>query len=507
MSYTLGIDIGTYESKGVLVDADGTIVGRAARSHEMIVPRPGWAEHRAEEDWWDDLKAVTRSLLTDTGVSPNDIAAVACSAIGPCMLPVDAAGTPLMNAVLYGVDGRAVAEIDELTARIGTDVLLDRCGNPLTTQSVGPKILWLKRNRPEIFEKTAKVLTSTSYLVYRLTGEYVIDHYTAVNFTPLYLPDTQDWSTELAGYIVGPDRLPRLGWSAEIAGTVTARAAAETGLAEGTPVTVGTVDAAAEAISVGTSRPGDMMVMYGSTIFIIMLTEGRVRDARLWTAPWLFEGQHAALAGLATSGTLTHWFRDRLARDLDPSEAFAALAAEAEASPPGANGLLFLPYFSGERTPIHDPFAKGCLFGLNLTHSRGDIYRAILEGIANGTNHVIETFRDVGQAPTRLLAVGGGTKNRIWSQATSDVCGLDQLLCETTIGASYGDAFLAAVAIGTAKINDIATWNPVKATIAAQPSATCDKQYRLFRRLYEQTKDIARELDTAEQQQRQPDPS
>ncbi len=494
MPYTLGIDIGTFESKGVLADSQGNIVGNAVKPHQMIVPQPGWAEHRAREDWWDDLKFIARAILDRTGVAPGDIQAVACSAIGPCMLPVDGAGEPLMNAVLYGVDGRAEREVAELTKRIGEDVLLDRCGNALTSQSVGPKILWLKRNRPEIYEKTAKVLTSTSYLVFRLTGEFVIDHNTAANFSPIYVVDELDWSCELADDIIGTEKLPRLAWSNEIVGAITPEAAQETGLAEGTPVTTGMVDAAAEALSVGVTRPGDMMLMYGSTIFIIALTGARVRDSRLWYAPWLFEGQHVSTAGLATSGTLTHWFRDQLAQDLDPKAAFALLAEEAEAAPLGAKGLLFLPYFSGERTPIHDPFAKGCLFGLNLTHTRGDIYRAVLEGIAHGTHHVIETYCELGQAPDRLLAVGGGTKNRIWCQTTSDISGFDQILCEKTIGASYGDAFMAAVAIGNAKIEDIAVWNPVTSTIRAEPSEVHDRQYRLFRRLYEQTKDIAAEL-------------
>ena len=496
--YTLGIDIGTFESKGALVDPNGVIVGSAAKPHKMIVPKPGWAEHRAREDWWDDLKFLTHAILDQTGVAAKDIQALACSAIGPCMLPVDAAGEPLMNAVLYGVDGRAEREVAELTARIGEDVLLDRCGNALTSQSVGPKILWLKRHRPEIFERTAKILTSASYLVFRLTGEYVIDHYTAANFSPLYVVDKLDWSLELADDIIELEKLPRLAWSAEIAGAVTPDAARETGLAEGTPVTTGTIDAAAEALSVGVTRPGDMMLMYGSTIFIIELTDARVRDPRLWYAPWLFEGQHASMAGLATSGTLTHWFRDQLARDLDPADAFALLVKESETSTPGANGLIFLPYFSGERTPIHDPFAKGCLFGLNLTHTRGDIYRAILEGIAHGTRHVIETYRDIGQEPVRLLAVGGGTKNRVWRQATSDITGIDQILCENTVGASYGDAFMAAVAIGEAKADDIAVWNPVAATIRAEVSELHETRYGLFRRLYEQTKDIARELSRPE---------
>jgi len=494
MRYTLGIDIGTFESKGVLVGANGEIAGSATRSHKMLVPQPGWAEHRAREDWWDGLKFVTRAILDETGIAPGDIRAVACSAIGPCMLPVDAAGEPLMNAVLYGVDARAGREVAELTDRIGENVLLDLCGNALTSQSVGPKILWLKRNRPDIYAQTRKVLTSTSYLVFRLTGEYVIDHYTAANFSPLYVVDRLDWSAELADDIVALEKLPRLAWTTEIAGRITPETAAETGLAEGTAVTAGTIDAAAEALSVGVTRPGDMMMMYGSTIFIITLTAQRVRDARLWYAPWLFQGQHASMAGLATSGTLTHWFRDQMARDLDPEHAFQLLAQEAEASPPGAKGLVFLPYFSGERTPIYDPFAKGCFFGLNLTHVRGDMYRALLEGIAHGTNHVVETYREVGQAPTRLLAVGGGTKNRIWCQATSDISGIDQILCEKTIGASYGDAFLAAVAVGDAKIDDIALWNPVASTLRAKPSELYARQYRLFRKLYEQTKDIAAEL-------------
>jgi xylulokinase len=496
MSHYLGIDIGTFESKGVLVDARGEIVATASKPHEMIVPRPGWAEHRARQDWWDDFTFISRKLLAESGMAASSIKAVGTSAIGPCMLPVDTDGEPLMNAVLYGVDGRAAAEIAELTETIGEDVLLDRCGNALTSQSVGPKILWLKRQRPEIYAKAARILTSTSFLVKQLTGQSVIDHYTAANFSPLYLVDEQNWSTALAGDIVDIERLPRVAWPTEIAGEVTRQAAEATGLAAGTPVIVGTVDAAAEAISVGVLNAGDMMLMYGSTIFIIMLSEERVRDPRLWYAPWLFPGRHASMAGLATSGTLTHWFRDRLARDLDAETAFSDLAVEAEQSPPGANGLVMLPYFSGERTPIHDPDAKGCLFGLNLTHTRGDMYRALLEGIAYGTRHVLETYAETGHRPRRLFAVGGGTKNRVWAQATSDISGLDQMLRSRTVGASYGDAFLAAMGVGDVQADDIATWNPTERTISASRDAAeiYERQYRVFRELYDETKGLMAEL-------------
>ena len=183
-----------------------------------------------------------------------------------------------------------------------------------------------------------------------------------------------------------------------------------------------------------------------------------------------------------------------MGRDLDPQDAFVRLAEEAAGSPPGANGLLWLPYFSGERTPIHDTHAKGAIFGLNLTHTRGDLYRALLEGIAMGTAHVIETYREVGQAPSRVLAVGGGTKNALWLQATSDFGGVPQIVSEKTVGASYGDAFLAALAVGAAEPGDIARWNPPEREVEPQGGDLHARQYGLFRRLYEQTRDIAREL-------------
>ena len=490
MTHTLGIDIGPFESKGVLVDAQGQIIASASRPHKMIVPRAGWAEHRADEDWWGDFVFLSRSLLAQSGLDPALIKAVATSAIGPCMLPVDGKGAPLMNGVLYGVDTRATDQIAALNDQIGADTIHSRCGNALTSQQVGPKILWLKETHPDLYDQTAMVLTSTSYLTWKLTGEYVIDHYTAANFSPLYDIARQDWTADLAPNILPLEKLPRLMWSTEIAGHVTAEAAAETGLAIGTPVTCGTIDAAAEAVSVGVQHPGQMMMMYGSTIFIIQVTAEPVHDARLWYAPWLFPGTHASMAGLATSGTLTHWFRDQLARDTD----FPTLVAEAQESPKGAKGLLCLPYFSGERTPIHDPHARGAFFGLNLTHTRADMFRAVVEGIAAGTAHVLETYAEVGASPVQVMAVGGGTKNALWLQATSDFGGVAQQVCAKTVGASYGNAFLAAVAIGAAKPADIARWNPNERTVQPESVPAYAVQYPLWKRLYAQTRDIMRAL-------------
>lgn len=497
MAYFLGVDIGTFESKGVLVDETGAILAQAVSPHKMIVPRPGWAEHRPDEDWWGDTVAVTRELLVTSGVDPKDIKAVAASAIGPCMLPLDADGRPLMNGVLYGVDTRAVAEIAALTQKIGPETLLARCNGGLTSQSVGPKILWLKNNRPDLYARARMFVSATPYITFRLTGQYAMDHFTAAGFTPLYDPSRQAWSADFADGIVDLAHLPKLLWSSEIAGHVTPAAAAETGLAVGTPVVCGTIDAAAEALSVGVIGAGDMMVMYGSTIFIIEITSEQVRDPRLWYAPWLFEGLHASQAGLATSGTLTRWFADQIYRDMPGHAVMGGMAAEAATSPPGAKGLIVLPYFSGERTPIHDPRAKGVIFGLDLTHGRADVYRGALEGIGYAVRHIVETFEAAGHPPRRLVAVGGGTKNAVWLGAVSDISGRPQVLRQVTTGASLGDAFLAALATGHADLGDIEAWNKAASSQEPQGGAVktlYDRQYAIYRALYAQTKDLMADL-------------
>jgi xylulokinase len=490
MRYFLGVDIGTFETKGVITDDAGASMATAARGHRMEVPQPGWAEHDAEADWWGDFVYVTRKMLAESRLDPKSIAAVATSGIGPCMLPVDGDGRPLSKAVLYGVDTRATDEIAGLNALIGADRIFAQCGNALTSQSVGPKILWLKKHHPEIFARTAKVLNSTSFLVHRLTGRFTIDHYSGCGSSPYYLADRRDWSDALAPGSLAMSLLPDLAWTTDIVGEATSSAAAETGLASGTPVIAGTIDAAAEAVSVGVTEPGHMMLMYGSTIFIIMITADRVSDPRLWYAPWLFPGQHASMAGLATSGTLTHWFRHELARELPEDTGIVTLTAEAAASPPGAKGLVVLPYFSGERTPIHDPRARGMVFGLDLTHGRGDLFRAVLEGIAHGTRHVLETYAETGQRPRAIYAVGGGTRNTVWAQASSDICNTPQIVREKTIGASLGDAFLAALAVGAVKPGDIETWNPVRSVISPDASkrALYDRAHATFRGLYPATK-------------------
>ena len=202
------------------------------------------------------------------------------------------------------------------------------------------------------------------------------------------------------------------------------------------------------------------------------------------------------MAGLATSGTFTHWFAKQLARDLSPDAAMAALAEEGETSPPGAKGLVVLPYFSGERTPIHDPNAKGAVIGLTLAHTRADIYRAAIEGIAFATKHIFDTYVEASAPPSTIVAVGGGLRNRIWTQATSDVSGLRQEVREVSIGASYGDAFLARLALGDVSKSAIKQWNPAAFTIEPDPrnARVYKRRYMAFRKLYPRIRDLMEEL-------------
>ncbi len=485
----LGIDIGTYSSKGVLCRPDGEVIADARADHGLSVPRPGYAEHDADGVWWADLVTLAGALSARVPTGDR-IAGVAVSAIGPCLLPLDADDRPLRPGILYGVDVRAATEIEELEERYGRDALYALGGMRLTSQAIGPKIAWLRQNEPETYRRARRFHTASSYLVLRLTGEHVIDRHTASHFNPLIDLQRLEWDDRFADGLADREQLPRLRWSDEVVGEVTTDAADETGIPAGTPVTAGAVDALAEAVSVGAVRPGDLMLMYGSTAFLILVTDGLRTHPDLWATAGALAGQYALAAGMATTGSATTWFRDHLARELstDSGGGYRTLIDEAAAAPTGANGLLFLPYLSGERTPLHDPEARGVVAGMSLAHTRGHLYRALLEGTGFGIRHILETMRDGGASIERVVAVGGGTASRLWLQIVSDAAGIIQLVPERTVGASYGDAFLAGLATGV--LSDVSDLDRNWVRIAARvdpdpgPAATYDQLYPLFGELY-----------------------
>ena len=479
----LGIDIGTSSSKGVLVDGEGTVVSRMTIPHETSYPRPGWVEHDAEAIWWTEFRAICTSLIAAAG--GRNLAGLAVSGIGPVLLPADAAGRPLRPAILYGVDSRAVREIAELTEELGAEAILARGGTPLSSQAVGPKWRWLARHEPEVYRNTSMFLMASSFLVYRLTGEYVLDHHSASQCDPMYDLDAADWALDWCERIAPTVTLPRLAWSSEVVGTVSAKAAAVTGLPAGLPVTAGTVDAWAEGVSVGATSPGDTMVMYGTTMFLVQVLSQPRRHSGLWTTRGVLPDSYSVAAGMATSGALTTWLSRLVGRG------FADLVSAAAKVPAGSRGLLLLPYFAGERTPIFDPDARGIIAGLTTDHGVGEIYRAALEGIGYGVRHNLEAMREAGGPHPRLVAVGGGTQGGLWTQIVSDATGIAQDIPTETIGAALGDAMLAGLAVGAT--TDVSAWNPIAETLSPDPERAelYEGYYRRYRELYPATADIA----------------
>ncbi|MHB1289939.1 FGGY-family carbohydrate kinase [Georgenia sp.] len=442
----IGIDVGTFETKGVLVGADGEVLAMSRRRHGISTPRPGHVEHDPESDWWVDVAAIASELMRDRRA--RDVQAVGISAIGPCVVAVGEDLTPVRPAILYGVDTRATRQIGALTDALGTEEIFRRSGNSLTSQSAGPKIAWLKDEEQETWARARWFMTSQSWLVAKLTGEVVIDHATAGYFHPLYDLAARRWDVRGCEDFVTEDRLPRLEWTTSVAGRVHAAAAAETGLPVGTPVIVGTTDAPAEAVAAGVVSEGSLMAMYGSSGYFIRVGASPITNENLWAAPFVFEGTYVLAAGTATTGTATRWISDLLSlTDAEDAVTFGRLLDLAKGSPPGSRGVLALPHFAGERTPFQDPNSSGAVIGLGLEHDRSDVARAVLEGVGHAVAEAILTYRRAGLSIGRVVAIGGATKNDVITGTVSTITGLTQEVADSP-GAAYGSALLAAFGVG-----------------------------------------------------------
>lgn len=480
----LGIDIGTSSSKGVLVDFGGRIHATAVRDHDVNRPSPGQVEMDSAI-WWQEFIEISRELTATDNVR---VVGVGVSGMGPCVLIADEHAKALRPAILYGIDARALEQIDYLNQSFGEQSIVKRCGSALSTQAVGPKLAWLTVHEPEVAARARMLFMPSSWLAYQLTGEYVLDHHSASQCTPMYDTSAHDWYPPYAEPLIQSIDLPRLVWPGDIAGYVNEEAAYKTGIPKGVPVIGGTIDAWSEAVSVGAQGPGDLMLMYGTTMFLINTLQDRATSSSLWGTVGVLPGTYNLAGGMATSGAITAWLRK-----LVGSPEFSTLLEEANKSGPGANGLLMLPYFAGERTPVADPNARGLLAGLTLNHSRGDLYRAALEATAFGVRHNVQELENRGGAVRRTISVGGGTQGGLWTQIVSDVTGLEQQTPLVTIGASFGSAYLAAAALDTISIHD---WNPIVSVTKPREelAARYEALYGLYRELYESTASVTHRL-------------
>ena len=443
--YVLGIDSSTTATKAVLVRGDGTVAGVGVGEYGFEAPHPGWSE-QSPKLWWTATQQAIAAALTDAGADGSAVASVGLTGQMHGSVLLDAAGDVVRPALLWN-DQRTAAECDEIRDRVGAARLIELTGNDALAGFTAPKLLWVRRHEPDAWARVAHVMLPKDYVRYRLTGAMATDVADASG-TLLLDVARRRWSIDvLTALDVDPGLLPELFEGPAVCGVVSAGAAALTGLAAGTPVVAGGGDQAANAVGVGAVRDdvgalslGTSGVVFVPTARPVVEPEGRVHSfCHAVPDTW-----HVMGVMLSAAGSL-RWYRDTLAPDVG----FGALVAEAGPVAPGADGLRFLPYLTGERTPHPDPQARGAFVGLTVRHTRAHLTRAVLEGVAFGLRDGLELMRDAGVGmPGEFRASGGGTKSPLWRQVVADVLDVPVVTVGTAEGAAFGAAVLAAVGAG-----------------------------------------------------------
>ncbi len=483
--YFLGIDTSTTSSKALLINDSGEVIAVASSPHTLQTPKPLWSEQDPLE-WWEAVSASIRSVLEKAGISGERIAAVGLTGQMHGLVLLDEAGNVLRPAILWN-DQRTQSQCDEIHQIIGREKFIQITGNIALTGFTAPKILWVKENEPEVYAKAKHVLLPKDYIRYKLTGEYAMDKADGAG-TVLFDLKLRDWSDEVLSALEIPRTwMPKTFEGTEFTGHVTAEAASLTGLKIGTPVAAGGGDQAAGAVGVGAVEPGIVGLTVGTSGVVFATTpsaliepEGRLH-AFCHAVPgmWHFMG-----VMLSAAGSL-QWYRDTLAPDIS----FDELLNEAESIPAGSEGLQFLPYLSGERTPHPDPLARGAFIGLTLRHSRAHMTRAVLEGVAFGLKDSFMLIQNAGlDTITQVRASGGGTKGALWRQILASVLEVELVTVNTTEGGAYGAALLAGVGAGVWPDVASACKACVKLTGSTLPDPkqmdVYRKSYKVFQGLY-----------------------
>lgn len=480
--YFLGIDTSTTGSKALLIDERGEVIAVASSPHTLQTPRPLWSEQDPRE-WWDAVSASIRSVLEQAGIGGEEVGAVGLTGQMHGLVLLDEAGTVLRPAILWN-DQRTQSQCDEIHARIGRERFIQITGNVALTGFTAPKILWVKENEPEVYAKAKHVLLPKDYIRYKLSDEYAMDKADGAG-TVLFDLQARDWSDEVLSALEIPRSwMPRTFEGTEFTGHVSEEAAQLTGLKAGTPVAAGGGDQAAGAVGVGAVEPGIIGLTVGTSGVVFATTpsaliepEGRLH-AFCHAVPGLW---HFMGVMLSAAGSL-QWYRDTLA----PGMGFDELLKEAESIPVGSEGLQFLPYLSGERTPHPDPLARGAFIGLTIRHTRAHMTRAVLEGVAFGLKDSFTLIQNAGLGEiTQVRASGGGTKGALWRQILASVLEAELVTVNTTEGAAYGAAILAGVGAGAWESVASACETCIKITGSTQPDASQADAYRQAYSLYQ----------------------
>jgi len=495
MGYFLGIDVSTTGSKALIIDEKGAVIGTAVSPHTLSTPKPLWSEQDPAE-WWAATCSSIRKVFKECHVKPDAIAAIGLTGQMHGLVLLDEKGEVLRPAILWN-DQRTQAQCDQIHERVGRERFIQISGNAALTGFTAPKILWVAQNEPQLYSRVRHLLLPKDYIRYRLTGEFAMDKADGSG-TVLFDLKSRNWSAELLGLLeIPPSWMPPTYEGPEFTGVVNETAARETGLAVSTPVAAGGGDQEAGAVGVGAVEAGIIGltvgtsgVVFSSTTSPLIEPQGRLH-AFCHSVPgtWHFMG-----VMLSAAGSL-QWFHDAVA----PEMSFDELLNEAQGVPPGSEGLYFLPYLSGERTPHPDPDARGAFIGLTLRHKRAHMTRAILEGVGYGLKDGFNLLQNAGVgAIHQIRASGGGTKGILWRQILASVLGNELVSINTSEGAAFGAALLAGVGAGAWPDVKTACRETIKVTAQTLPDPhmmdVYTKTYPLYTSLYPTLKDSFKKI-------------
>jgi len=493
MSIVIGIDVGTSGTKAVAIDETGKLVAAALVEYPLLTPRPDWAEQDPAE-WKEAAYKVLTVLAHAPGINPKDIKGIGLTGQMHGSVFLDANNQVLRNALLW-CDQRTAPQCDAITEKVGEQKLIEMVCNPALTGFTAPKILWLRDNEPEVYEKVRKVLLPKDYIRYVLTGEFATDVADASG-TLLFDVKNRTWHKELMSILDIPaDFMPRSFEGTEVTGKLSAEAAKLTGLPAGIPVIAGGGDQAAGGVGNGIVRPGVISSTVGTSGVVFAFSEKISLDpqGRVHTFCHSVPGKWHVMGVVLSAGGSLRWFRDALYQNektvagetgRDPYE---YITAAAETIPPGAEGLTFLPYLTGERTPHKDPYAKGAFVGLSLRHTRAHMARAVLEGVAYSMRDSLEIMHEMGVPIAQVRASGGGARSSLWRQIQADVNKTPLVTTNIDEGPAYGAALLATVETGLYKSVEEACDAIVKVVDTCQPDASLANRYDDGFALYQDT--------------------
>ncbi len=480
MAYVLGIDVSTTGAKALLVDEKGNVAADATTEYPLSTPRPLWSE-QDPADWWDGVQASIRRALADAGASGQEIVGVGLTGQMHGLVLLDQQGQVLRPAILWN-DQRTAAECEWITQRVGLQQLLAWTGNLALTGFTAPKIVWVREHEPEVYARVAQILLPKDFIRYKLTGAYATDMAGAAG-TLLLDVKTRTWSEGMLKALDIPAGwLPPCHEGPQVTGTVSAEAAAATGLRAGTPVVGGGGDQAAQAVGVGAVRPGEMALTLGTSgvIFAPTAEPAIEPQGRLHAFCHAVPGRWHFMGVMLSAGGALRWHRDTLAA----GQSYGEMDRSATEVPLGCEGLVFLPYLTGERTPYPDPNARGAFVGLTVRHGLPHLTRAVLEGVAFGLRDSLELLREVSGEISQVRASGGGARSALWRQILADVLDCELVTVNVTEGAAYGAALLAGVGAGIWPDVDSACDSVVRITAQTRPDAARVARYEELYQVY-----------------------